>query len=157
MSWTSRYFPCAQFYQFKSKPQELPCFTEKMYNSRGYDDRRRGPYNEPNRGRGESNEYGRRDDYGGSSGMKRGSYSDHRGVDSGMFSSSAPKRSRDLDSMSGGGGYLDRSRGSGGGILDTPRLDRSLLLAEEERLRQLEEIAQLKREHELALLRLVLF
>ena len=134
-------------------------FTEEMYNSRGYDDRRRGgPYNESNRGRGDRNDYGRRDDYGGG-GMKRSSYSDHRGIDSqggSIFSSSAPKRSRDLDSL--GGGYMDRGRGSaGGGILDTPRLDRSLLLAEEERIRQLEEIAQLKREHELALLRLVLF
>ena len=49
----------------------------------------------------------------------------------------------------------DYMSGRNAPILDTPRFERSLRMAEEERLRQLEEIAQLKREHELTLLRFV--
>ena len=122
-----------------------------MYNNR---------YNDGNRGRdsyGSSNDYGGRssnyrDNYPSGNSTKRSNY-DERGEEAYAYSNSAAKRPRDVPDLQEG--YAGSSRGSA--LLDAPRYDRShLLRVEEERLRQLEEIARLKREHELTLLRFVL-
>ena len=114
--------------------------SDTMYNNR-YDDRGRDQY--PPQSSYGNNDYG----------QKRSNYPDRVDDRYSYQGGSAPKRARDLPPV--GDSYLGPSRGASG-ILDAPsNYEQNLLLAEQERLRQLEEIAQLRREHELTLLRFV--